>query len=330
MALSSNTTGSGLVALGNRCLQENTTGGNNVAAGSNALRENTTASANTAFGGEALRANTTGTQNTAVGYNALNDNTTAGNNTAFGYNALATVTTGSMNTCVGSGAGTSTTTGYGNTFIGLAAGGLNTTGINNTFIGGRNGSGHTSGYEMTGSDNVIIGCYNGNSYSLDLRTADAHIVLSNGYGTPQVNIQPSGNVIIRRSDYSSINAIGCYNDTTSAGANLHVNSSGSFVRSTSSIRYKNTVNDATHGLTELMTLRPVTYKGNNDGDTVFGGLIAEEVHDAGLTEFVQYNVDNQPDALAYGNMVSLCIKAIQELSATNDALTARITALEDV
>jgi hypothetical protein len=75
-------------------------------------------------------------------------------------------------------------------------------------------------------------------------------------------------------------------------------------------------------------LRPVTYKGNNDGDTIFGGLIAEEVHDAGLTEFVQYNNDDEPDALAYGNMVSLCIKAIQELKTELNEAKARITALE--
>ena len=48
---------------------------------------------------------------------------------------------------------------------------------------------------------------------------------------------------------------------------------------------------------------------------IFGGLIAEEVHDAGLTEFVEYDKDNKPDALQYSNMLSLCIKAIQELEA---------------
>jgi hypothetical protein len=111
-------------------------------------------------------------------------------------------------------------------------------------------------------------------------------------------------------------------------ANVLVGSDGGLQRATSSLRYKNTIADATHGLTELLALRPVTYKGNNDGDTVFGGLIAEEVHDAGLTEFVAYNDDNEPDALAYGNMVSLCIKAIQEQQATITALEARIAALE--
>ena len=79
-----------------------------------------------------------------------------------------------------------------------------------------------------------------------------------------------------------------------------------------------------------MQLRPVTYKGKSesDGDTVFGGLIAEEVHDAGLTEFVQYNDDGEPDALAYGNMVSLCIAAIQELKTELDAAKAEIETLK--
>ncbi len=77
-----------------------------------------------------------------------------------------------------------------------------------------------------------------------------------------------------------------------------------------------------------MALRPVFYKGNNDGEKQFAGLIAEEVHDAGLTEFVQYADDGTPDALAYANMVTLALKAIQQLKTENDALAARLTALE--
>jgi len=135
---------------------------------------------------------------------------------------------------------------------------------------------------------------------------------------------------------NQIVAVGTYTQTTGVAANINIRSDGLMRRSTSSIRYKNTVLDATHGLTELLALRPVTYKGNDDGDTVFGGLIAEEVHDAGLTEFVQYNENDEPDALAYGNMVSLCIKAIQEQQAIIESqeaaitgLTTRLTALEN-
>ena len=144
-------------------------------------------------------------------------------------------------------------------------------------------------------------------------------------GSTRMTIDSGGNVLATS---GTIGGLGSYNNTTGSAANVHILSSGVLVRSTSSSRYKNTINDATHGLTELLTLRPVTYKGNSDGDTVFGGLIAEEVHDSGLTEFVQYNDADEPDSLAYGNMVSLCIKAIQEQQATITALEARIAALE--
>ena len=126
-------------------------------------------------------------------------------------------------------------------------------------------------------------------------------------------------------------AISPYNNTAAVTANLFVNTDGTLVRATSSRKYKKDIIDARFGLSDLLNLRPVNYKGINsevDEDTIYGGLIAEEVHEAGLTEFVEYNKENQPDALRYQHMVSLCIKAIQEQQATIEALTARIAALE--
>jgi len=119
-----------------------------------------------------------------------------------------------------------------------------------------------------------------------------------------------------------------YSNTSGGSSNVGIGASGEFYRSTSSRKYKNTINDATHGLAELLTLRPVTYKGNSDGDTIFGGLIAEEVHEAGLAEFVQYAEDGSPDALSYSNMVALCIKAIQEQQAKIETLETKVAALE--
>lgn len=119
-----------------------------------------------------------------------------------------------------------------------------------------------------------------------------------------------------------------YNLTTATAANVVVDLNGTLFRSTSSLKYKADVQNTTHGLTEVLQLRPVTYKGKNDGDIIFGGLIAEEVHEAGLSEFVQYASDGTPDALHYGNMVSLAFKAIQELNAKVVALEAKVAALE--
>jgi hypothetical protein len=108
--------------------------------------------------------------------------------------------------------------------------------------------------------------------------------------------------------------------TTAAAANMYADpSNGAISRSTSSIKYKNSVTNYDKGLDIVNQLRPVYYKGNNDGDTIFAGLIAEEVHDLGLTEFVQY-LDGSPDSLAYSNMIALAFKAIQEQQAQIEEL----------
>lgn len=119
-----------------------------------------------------------------------------------------------------------------------------------------------------------------------------------------------------------------YNYTTATAANVYVDPNGTLLRSTSSLRYKSDVVNATHGLADVLKLRSVTYKGKNDGDRIFGGLIAEEVHDAGLTEFVAYDKEGRPDAIHYGNMVALLTKAIQEQQAMIDELKAKVAALE--
>jgi hypothetical protein len=140
----------------------------------------------------------------------------------------------------------------------------------------------------------------------------------------------SGTVVFQATGGGAVYATGSiqfpsvYSTTSGSAANVFVDSAGSLYRSTSSLKYKKNVEDAIHGLNEVMKLRPVTYKGigKKDKDTTFGGLIAEEVDAIGLTEFVQYSDDGTPDALAYGNMVSLLIKAIQELNNKFDAYVA--------
>jgi hypothetical protein len=153
----------------------------------------------------------------------------------------------------------------------------------------------------------------------------------NTAGTYSIKVANSDGTIglqIREDGYVGSPMI--YANTNANGANVVITADGFIYRSTSSLKYKKNVQDADFGLSELLNLRPVTYQGNSGSDTaqVFGGLIAEEVHDAGLTEFVQYADDGTPDALAYGHMVSLCVKAIQEQQAIIEDLKARVAALE--
>ena len=129
------------------------------------------------------------------------------------------------------------------------------------------------------------------------------------------------------------------NNSTSGSGNVFINAAGTMLTVSSSKKFKNTITDATHGLSDVLRLRSVTYKSNNtkiDGDRLFGGFIAEEVENLGLTEFVHYDDEDKPKSLHYANMVSLLTKAIQEQQtiieyqkSLIDGLTTRIEALED-
>jgi hypothetical protein len=138
-----------------------------------------------------------------------------------------------------------------------------------------------------------------------------------------------------------------YNNTTAYSANMYVHTDGSFNRSTSSRRYKKDIVDATKGLDEILQLKPRNYKPKNDrtdstglneeindphldaADRTFAGFIAEEIHDLGLTEYVDYEADGKtPSGLFYGNMVALLVKGIQDQQVIIDDLKARIETLE--
>ena len=126
-----------------------------------------------------------------------------------------------------------------------------------------------------------------------------------------------------------VTAIGMYNNTSASAANMFVDSSGIVYRSTSSIRYKKDVATYLEGLKKVNSLRPVTFKSKNKNDSkLYAGFIAEEVDKAGLKEFVEYDKQNKPDAVQYGHMVALAVKAIQELSVKNEELQSRIKLLE--
>jgi hypothetical protein len=128
-----------------------------------------------------------------------------------------------------------------------------------------------------------------------------------------------------------------YNNTIAGSANVIVGTAGEMRRATSSRRYKTDIVDYPKGLAELLKLRPVSFrplesavveeddplggKTHTGDDRVYAGLIAEEVDEAGFTEYVEYDAEGRPDGLFYPTMVALLVNAISEL-------TTRIEALE--
>ena len=314
-----NNTATNCVAIGFNAMSAITSGTYNVGiGGAETLTSNTSGAYNVGIGAGALQLNTTASNNTAVGYQAGYSQTGA-YNTYVGYKAGLNQSSGTANTYLG-GLGTAAgagATGSGNTCLGYQAGYVLGSGSKNTFVGGSdNSTNFGAGYYVTsGSSNTIIGCYNGNQGGLDIRTASNYIVLSDGDGNPRLYMDGSGYL------YSAPT----YVNTTGGSANLRMTgSNGQFALSTSSLRYKKNIENAPYGLADVMAIRPVIYQSKSiiDGDKTFGGFIAEEIHDAGLTQFVDYDDEGRPNSLQYGNMVSLCVKAIQELNAKFDAYVA--------
>jgi len=112
---------------------------------------------NTVVGSSALSANADD-RNTAIGQNSLQV-TTGEQNSALGADSLAGCTSGINNTAMGYAAiGLATTTGNYNTAMGFAAGGNITSGSNNITIGnGAARSGAPGGLLQTGSNEIALG-----------------------------------------------------------------------------------------------------------------------------------------------------------------------------
>ena len=244
-----------------------------------------------------MDANISGAQLTGIGRDALGSNTTGSASTAVGVSALLANTTGANNVAVGYRAGY-----YG----------VNTT---------------------TGSQNTLLGSYTRTS------AAGSNYQIAIGHG---VKCTGENNVTIGRDE--GVNRI--YNEFSS---------NATWTRSSDERIKKNIATNTDCGLAFINDLRTVTYKFKAPSeydatmnaynaeetepafDKKMYGFIAQEVKAAmdthSITDFAGWHqiddaAQDNMQGISYEMFVMPLVKAIQELSTKNDALAARITALE--
>jgi len=151
---------------------------------------------------------------------------------------------------------------------------------------------------------------------------------------------------------STFNADGVYStqrlgqsiwtNTGTGSFTVNRNSGGFLVPTTSDARVKTQVSDIDSALDKINLLNPVTFNWVNDvANTIqTPGLIAQDVANVFPEDevFIVYRqddpnaegdfVDDPMRSMEYINLVPYLIKAVQELSAKNDQLQARLDALE--
>lgn len=134
-------------------------------------------------------------------------------------------------------------------------------------------------------------------------------------GTYSLVVQNSSgvqNFVIRDDGVAYMPAAAAH--TTANAANVYMDTStGEMFRSTSSERYKDGIRDYDKALSAVMSLRPVYFKAKGR-DEEYAGFLAEDVEQAGLTEFVDHDAEGRPDALHYANMTALLVSAVQDIA----------------
>ena len=264
--------------------------GRNIASGSSVSGPN-----NTAVGAEAFKDNQTGANNVAIGKQALEANTTGAGNVAIGANALDAVQTTGGHTAVGHNALGANTGGADNTAFGANALSIVTNGQANCGLGASALSSVT-----LGSGNTAIGVLN-----------------SSGSYTPVFTVTTQNNRFV-------------------AG---HSSVSDAYVKVawtvTSDARDKMNFAPVPHGLDFVNQLQPTAYQFKVDRDTetpdgsVRYGFKAQDI--LALEGDNPVIIDTEDaNSLKYKgeHLVPVLVNAVQELSAKNTALEARIAALE--
>ena len=237
---------------------------------------------------------------TYVGYSAGYSGGSGSKNTAVGRDTLYSIDSGGSNSVLGHSAGYNITSGDSNVSVGPYSGYEINTGDRNTFIGaaaGRYNGSNSNSATTTGSNNTCLGSQAVCSSS----TVSNEVVLGN----------------------SSITTLRCNVQTIS---------------SLSDERDKTAIEDLSYGLDFINDMRPVQFTWNRRDGSLGAkpdmGFIAQDLYDVELdhsstsrTRLVNWENPEKLEA-DYVRSYPILVKAVQELSAKVDALTARVKELE--
>ena len=360
VALSNNTTGRYNIGIGTQALFDNTEGGYNVGIGYFTISNSTVVDQCVAIGHESQRYSDSTTtskdgNNTSVGFRALRGSTTAAdnvgiNNTAVGVATLQVNSGGTSNSALGQAALLANTTGNNNVAIGVNALVRNTTGSQNSALGVDAGRYDQAGNDTanftnctylgqnsraSGNNQVILGGSGTNAYlasdanlSVTSDERDKTDIRDTILGLDFINALRPVDYRWDPRDYYFDTEV--YEEEVTEIVEVP---NPAYVEDGDEPQY---IEETVTKMVTKDRLVPVPKDGSRKRNRFHHGLIAQEVKaaaDAMGIDFAGYQdhkVNGGLDKLTmgYGELIAPLIKAVQELSAENAAMKARLDALE--
>lgn len=120
---------------------------------------------------------------------------------------------------------------------------------------------------------------------------------------------------------------------TSSYRAMYINGDGRVGVTPSARRYKKDIKPKAYGLTDAVALEVVNYRLRaafyGDGEApVEVGVIAEQLVEVGLSEYVIFNEDGSPESVAYERLALVALGALRDVAATLQEHDDRLAALE--
>jgi hypothetical protein len=333
----------------------------NICIGHDSYRNSTGSNSNIVLGCSSATTLSTGYKNLILGHNAGNNLTTGSQNIIVGNELFCNLTTGSNNTVIGPYTGAGLTTGTFNVIIGYGCHATTTSQTNNCVYIGRD-----AGFAFAGGQSVFVGYNAGYSGSNSTSAAMNNVGIGTnaGYsltsGANNTFIGTTSTTASATTSGSNVTTLGfnalpstqtVNNQITLGNASITSLRCQVALTALSDARDKKDIEDLSVGLDFINKLRPVKFTWNmrpeietdasgnttevystRNGD-VEAGFIAQEldsVQEETNSQWLDIVYKDNPERLetTQGKLIPLLVKAIQELSAKVDSLTAEIAILK--
>jgi hypothetical protein len=174
----------------------------------------------------------------------------------------------------------------------------------------------------------------GDDTGLNIRIDDNEIMAVNNGATSTLNLNTQGGTVVFGGLLDSNDTYA--NDITTTRRAMWISSAGVMGYASSSRTKKQDIEAANLNVESILSIEPKHFRyikaveDLGDEAPIEIGMIAEDLHDAGLTDFVDYGASGDIEGIHYSNYVVALQAVVRDQATKIAALTDRLDRLEGI